>query len=152
MNLLILFQAGNIWVVRLFLEQSSVFQLLWTWVHFIVLRIQFWDHIFCKTNLFKWIFFTLCVPCLTYCADVKELTSGDMHKFNVALNDSIRLIYSYNRWESTRFLLKELKFPNIVEIFHSRKKSFVENVRGMNNAVVRFLVRRSFKKGWTFVV
>ena len=84
-----------------------------------------------------------CVPCLTYCADVKELTSGDMHKFNVALNDSIRFIYSYNRWESTRFLRKELKFPNIVEIFHSRKKSFVEKVRRMENSVVRFLVRRS---------
>ena len=84
-----------------------------------------------------------CVPCLTYCADVKELSSGDMHKCNVALNDSIRLIYSYNRWESTRYLRKELKFPNIFEIFHSRKKSFIENVRGMTNSVVRFLVRRS---------
>ena len=57
-----------------------------------------------------------------YCADVKELSTGDMHKCNVALNDSIRLIYSYNRWESTRFLRKELKFPNIIEIFHSQKK------------------------------
>ena len=59
-----------------------------------------------------------CVPCLTYCADVKELTSGEMHKCNVALNDS------YNRWESTRSLRKSLKFPNIVEIFYSRKQSF----------------------------
>ena len=86
-----------------------------------------------------------CVPCLTYCADVKELTSADMNKCNVALNDSIRLIYSYNRWESTRSLRKELKFPNIVEIFFSRRKSFVENVKKMNNMVVRFLVRRSLK-------
>ena len=86
-----------------------------------------------------------CVPCLTYCADVKELISADMNKCNVALNDSIRLIYSYNRWESTRALRKELKFPNIVEIFYSRKKSFVENVKRMNNMVVRFLVRRSLE-------
>ena len=86
-----------------------------------------------------------CVPCLTYCADVKELSTGDMHKCNVALNDSIRLIYCNNRWESTRFLRKELRFPNIIEIFHSRKKSFVENVRRMNNSVVRFLVRRSLE-------
>ena len=82
-----------------------------------------------------------CVPCLTNCADVKELTSGEMHKCNVALNDS------YNRWESTRSLRKSLKFPNIVEIFYSRKKSFAENVRGMNNSVVRFLMRRSLKNG-----
>ena len=79
-----------------------------------------------------------CVPCLTNCEDVKELSSGDMHKCDVALNDSIRLIYSYNRC-----LRKELKFPNIIEIFHSRKKSFVENVRKMKNSVLRFLVRRS---------
>ena len=82
-----------------------------------------------------------CVPCLTNCAEVKELTSAEMQKCNVALNDSIRLIYSYNRWESTRFLRKELKFPNIIEIFFSRKKSFVEKIRGMNNKVVRCLMR-----------
>ena len=82
-----------------------------------------------------------CVLCLTNCAEVKELTSAEMQKCNVALNDSIRLIYSYNRWESTRFLRKELKFPNIIEIFFSRKKSFVEKIRGMNNKVVRCLMR-----------
>ena len=82
-----------------------------------------------------------CVPCLTNCAEVKELTNVEMQKCNVALNDSIRLIYSYNRWESTRFLRKELKFPNIIEIFFSRKKSFVEKIRGMNNKVVRCLMR-----------
>ena len=69
--------------------------------------------------------YSQCVPCLTYCADVKELSTGDMHKCNVALNDSIRLIYSYNRWESTRFLRKELRFPNIIEIFHSQKQGQV---------------------------
>ena len=30
-----------------------------------------------------------CVPCLTYCAEVKKLTCGDMNK--CTLNDSIRL-------------------------------------------------------------
>ena len=45
-----------------------------------------------------------CVPNLTYCAEVKELTSSDMNRSNVALNDSIRRIFSYNRWECTRYL------------------------------------------------
>ena len=84
-----------------------------------------------------------CVPCLTNCAEVKDLTSTEMHKCNVALNDSIRLIYSFNCWESTRFLRKQHKLPNIIEIFYSRRKSFVENIRGMNNEVVRAVMRHS---------
>ena len=86
-----------------------------------------------------------CVPCLTNCAEVKELTSAEMHKCNVALNNSIRTIYSYNRWESTRFLRQQHKLPNIVEIFFSRKKSFVENIRGMNNLVVRSVMRHTLE-------
>ena len=86
-----------------------------------------------------------CVPCLTNCAEVKELTSAEMHKCNVALNNSIRTIYSYNRWESTRFLRQQHTLPNIVEIFFSRKKSFVENIRGMNNIVVRSVMRHTLE-------
>ena len=35
--------------------------------------------------------YTICVPTLTYAADVKVFKHGDMHKCNVALNDAIRL-------------------------------------------------------------
>ena len=48
--------------------------------------------------------YSVCVPSLTYCAEVKDLSSSDMHACNVALNNSIRHIFSYNRWESTRHL------------------------------------------------
>ena len=80
-----------------------------------------------------------CVPSLTYCAEVKDLSSANMHKCNVALNDSIRLIFTYNRWESTRHLRQQLHFPNIYEIFHSRKCHFLEKNRTSFNAVVRHL-------------
>ena len=70
--------------------------------------------------------YSICVPNLTYCAEVKDLSSANMHKCNVALNDSIRLIFTYNRWESTRHLRQQLNFPNIYEIFHSRKCRFLE--------------------------
>ena len=82
-----------------------------------------------------------CVPIITNCAEVKELSSVDLNKCNVALNDSIRFIFSYNRWESTRFLRQQLKFPNIVEIFHSRRRCFWENNRGINNVVIRGIMR-----------
>ena len=86
-----------------------------------------------------------CVPNLTYCAEVKELTSSDMHRSNVALNDAIRRIFSYHRWESTRHLRQQLKLPNIVEIFAARKKRFYEQNCKHGNAVVRYLTLFLFK-------
>ena len=87
--------------------------------------------------------YTHCVPNLTYCAEVKDLLASDMHKCNVALNDSIRFIFSYNRWESTRFLRQQLKRPNITEIFHSRRRCFSEKNKQSENSVIRFLATRS---------
>ena len=65
-----------------------------------------------------------CVP--------KELTNTDTHKCNVALND-LR--------ESTRQLRQELGFPNLFEIFTSRKKSFALKNRTSSNLLIRELAR-----------
>ena len=62
-----------------------------------------------------------CVPCLTYAAEVKVLTSSEIHDCNVALNDSIRRIFSYIRWESTRTLRQQLNFQNVPEILSARR-------------------------------
>ena len=66
-----------------------------------------------------------CVSGLTHAAEVKILSSSEMNDCNVALNNSIRRIFSYNRWESTRHLRQQLSFPNITEIFHSRSRKFI---------------------------
>ena len=84
-----------------------------------------------------------CVPHLTYCAEVKDLLAKDMHKCNVALNDSIRFIFTYNRWESTRFLRQQMNRPNITEIFHARKRRFSDRNKQSENSVIRFLSTRS---------
>ena len=88
--------------------------------------------------------YTNCVPCLTYCAEVKNLGSTDMHKCNVALNDSIRRIFSYQRWESTRQLRQQLELPNIYEIFESRKSRFSLKNTESGNLVIRELTRNLF--------
>ena len=77
-----------------------------------------------------------CVPCLTYASEVVEFTNSEMHACNVALNDSIRRIYSYNRWESTRSLRQQLGFPSICEIFHSRQKAFLTKNALLRNQVI----------------
>ena len=80
-----------------------------------------------------------CVPSLTYAAEVKDISSREMHDCNVALNDSIRRIFSYNRWESTRVLRQQLGFPNVTEIFRSRRRRFFEKCRDSTNGVISFI-------------
>ena len=68
--------------------------------------------------------YTNCVSGLTHAAEVKHISNAEMHDCNVALNNGIRRIFSYNRWESTRQLRQQLSYPNITEIFHSRSRKF----------------------------
>ena len=90
--------------------------------------------------------FSNCVPCLTYAAEVVDYGSSEMHAFNVAVNDSIRRIYSYNRWESTRSLRQQLGFPNVYEVFESRKRSFLAKNSEIQNHVIRELTSFALSK------
>ena len=67
--------------------------------------------------------YSMSVPILSYAAEVKVLRHKDMHDLNVALNDAIRRIFSFKRWESPRELRQQLHRPNIFEIFASRHKN-----------------------------
>ena len=52
--------------------------------------------------------YTNCVPILTYACEVKSFTGREMTRYDVALNDCIRKIFSFHRWESTRELRRYL--------------------------------------------
>ena len=56
--------------------------------------------------------YSICVPALTYAADVKVFSSAEMNSCNVALNNAIRRIISFQRWESTRSLRQQLNLQN----------------------------------------
>ena len=81
-----------------------------------------------------------CVSGLTHAAEVKIITNAEMHNCNVALNDGIRRIFSYNRWESTRHLRQQLSYPNVTEIFHSRSRKFLSGC--LNGETQNETVRR----------
>ena len=84
-----------------------------------------------------------CVSGLTHAAEVKIITNAEMHNCNVALNDGIRRIFSYNRWESTRHLRQQLSYPNVTEIFHSRSRKFLSvclNGETQNETVRRLAI------------
>ena len=86
------------------------------------------------------ILYSNCVPNLTYAAEVKDVSSRELIDLNVALNNSIRRIFSYNRWESTRALRQQLNFPNITEIFHQRRRCFISRCQRSENRIILFLI------------
>ena len=65
-----------------------------------------------------------CVPGLTYACEIRRHSSDEMQKMNTAVNDCIRRIFSYNRWESTRFLRNSFGYDSITNIFAKRSASF----------------------------
>ena len=52
--------------------------------------------------------YSCCVPILSYACAVKQYSSKQMQDCCTALNDALRLIFGYNRWESVRTLLVSL--------------------------------------------
>ena len=81
-----------------------------------------------------------CIPSLTYAAEVKDVSNREMQTLNVALNNAIRRIFSYHRWESTRFLRQQLCYPNVTEIFHNRRRHFIASCKQSENDLIRFLI------------
>ena len=59
---------------------------------------------------------------------------------DVALNDAIRRIVGYDRWESVRHLRSTHGYPSLTEIFSQRTESFIEQLCTTNNATLRALL------------
>ena len=80
--------------------------------------------------------YTNCVPILTYACEVKSYTSREMTRFDVALNDCIRKIFTFNRWESTRELRRSFGYDSILEIYAKRQRNFFSCLRLTGNPVL----------------
>lgn len=83
--------------------------------------------------------YTNCVPILTYACAVKEYFAYEMQRCNTALNDSIRKIFSYNRWESTRILREQFGYDPIKVLFARAKTKFPKSLLTSNSSVLRHL-------------
>ena len=84
--------------------------------------------------------YTFSVPILTYASEVKRFNSSDMYECHVALNNAIRRIFTYNRWESIRALRTHLGFHDLYTLFAKRRQRFFENVRHPNNVTLISLI------------
>ena len=83
--------------------------------------------------------FSNCVPTITYGCAVKEYTAREMTDCNTALNDAIRKIFSYQRWQSTRALREGFGYCSLHEIFAKAKKKFQLSLVHHSNTVLSSL-------------
>ena len=82
-----------------------------------------------------------CVPTLLYACDVKEYSSSGVIDFNTAVNDAVRKIYSFNRWESVRHLRIEQGYESIHEMFFQQRESFSRQLPLIGNSFINKLYR-----------
>ena len=75
-------------------------------------------------NISMKLLYSICVPTMMYACEVTNLNSRQMQSFNVALNDCIRRIFTYNRWESVRFLRISMGYPSVTDICFHRRTAF----------------------------
>ena len=80
-----------------------------------------------------------CIPILSYGSCVKNFMGRDVRLLNTAVNNAIRRIFSYKRWESTRQLRISLGYKSIEEIFARSKDSFLTRIKTHGNLILRKL-------------
>ena len=80
-----------------------------------------------------------CVPTLTYACAVKSFPSRELMDCNTALNDAIRKIFSFNRWDSVRHLRQSHGYKSITEIFATAKRNFLTSLPHHKNTILNRL-------------
>ena len=80
------------------------------------------------------------MPILTYACEVKHFSCSEMHECHVAINDAIRRIFSFNRWESIRHLRESFGYRDLYTIFSHRKRSFLHRFRLIENPILHSLL------------
>ena len=83
--------------------------------------------------------YSFSIPILTYACEVKVFSCSEMLDCHIAMNDSIRRIFSYNRWESIRYLRESLGYCDLYHIFSIRKRRFMHGIASLGNSTLRSL-------------
>ena len=82
------------------------------------------------------LFYTCCVPILTYGLEIKEYLTRDMRNVHIAMNDGIRKIFGWNRWESIRDLRNSFGYDDIFCISERRRRKFMSTMHRLNNPLL----------------
>ena len=83
--------------------------------------------------------YTVCVPNLTYACDVVTYHPKELESLHVAVNDAIRRIFGFNRWESIKTLRESFGYLSVTEIFAKRRATFSHRLPHLGNSVLATL-------------
>ena len=78
---------------------------------------------------------------LSYACPVKDYPSRQMQDCTTAINDALRLVFGYNRWESVRSLRESFGYKSLVELFNVSKNKFDASLLSHSNPVISHLAR-----------
>ena len=79
---------------------------------------------------------TNCIPILSYACSVKNFSASDMRECNTAMNNAIRKVFTFHRWESIRTLREGFGLKSVYEIFADANKTFLKNLIYHHNSVL----------------
>ena len=85
--------------------------------------------------------FTTCMPINTYSCEADLYSAKQKNALNIALNDATRRIFSYNRWESVRFLRLSMGYPSFTDICYRRGVNFLQNLSTLGNPTLQSLIQ-----------
>ena len=80
-----------------------------------------------------------CIPRLTYGAAIKDLNASEKRRVSVAVNNAIRRIFGFRRWQSIRQLRECYGFKPIEIMFAQAKRRFFCSLSCHRNSLLRFL-------------
>ena len=92
-----------------------------------------------KENVLMQLLYTNCIPILSYCCAVKAFSSQDMTDCNTAINNVIRKIFGFHRWESVRLLRESFGYLSIYEIFAKARVKFLKSCSVNLNPVIAMI-------------
>ena len=92
-----------------------------------------------KEHVLLQLLYSNCIPKLSYGAAVKDMTVAEMHQMNVSVNNVIRKIFGFRRWESIRFLREFYNHDSIEVIFAKARRRFGFSLATHSNNTLRFL-------------
>ena len=85
--------------------------------------------------------YSCCIPILSYASAVKDFSSLQLQNCSTAVNDALRLIFGYNRWESVRTLRESFGYKSLVELFQRAKNKFDSSLCSHHNPIISHLAR-----------
>jgi hypothetical protein len=66
-------------------------------------------------------------------SEVKQFSASEMTKCDVALNNAIRKIFTYQRWEGICILRESFGYPDLYSIFTKQRANFLTSNLTIDN-------------------